>query len=720
MNTSPILAPLNEAQREAVTASPGHVLVLAGAGSGKTRVLVHRVAWLLESCQIPPSRVLAVTFTNKAAVEMRERIEMILQRPLGGMWVGTFHGLAHRMLRIHWREAGLPETFQILDSEDQLRTVRRVVKVLNLDEARWPAKQAQGYINARKEEGLRPANLQSRGDPWLQQMSAIYREYEASCQRSGLVDFSELLLRVHELLRENTELLAHYRQHFQHILVDEFQDTNTIQYAWLQLLAGESGSLFMVGDDDQSIYSWRGARIENIQRFPHDFPAVATYRLEKNYRSTANILAAANAVIANNQSRLGKQLWTDVGNGDPLHLYAAFNELDEARFVIGHIQQWVEQGGLYDDLAVLYRISAQSRALEEALVAERVPYRVHGGQRFYERAEIKDALGYLRLVAFRDDDAAFERVANTPPRSIGPRSMESLREVAREQGVSLWQAAQDLVSSRGLSTRASSAIKAFLDLVQHLSEVTAGQPLDLQVETVIRESGLLEHFKRDKTDRSQTRPENLAELVNAAKQFDGEASGAENPLTMFLAHAALEAGEGRAQANGVHLMTLHAAKGIEFPVVFLCGLEEGLFPHRRSIGESSKLEEERRLCYVGMTRAKQMLYLSYTESRRMHRTDYMPEPSRFIREIPAELVQEVRLRSHVTWQRYAPHPEVQGVFPLGQRVAHKTFGEGVVLNYEGRGTHTRIQVNFQRVGTKWLVLAYANLKAVDSSLGEVY
>ncbi len=724
MDVTHILEPLNQEQRRAVTAPPGHMLVLAGAGSGKTRVLVHRIAWMLATEQATAFSVLAVTFTNKAAAEMRGRIERMLERPIGGMWVGTFHGIAHRLLRTHFKDAGLPEGFQILDSEDQLRCIRRVLKDMNLDEARWVPRQVQGYINARKDEGVRAAHMVDNGDPWLGQMLRIHRNYEEACDRSGIVDFAELLLRAHELLREREDVLRHYRRRFNHILVDEFQDTNAIQYAWLRLIAGDTGWMFAVGDDDQSIYGWRGARIENIHQFSKDFPDVATVRLEQNYRSTANILTASNALIANNQGRLGKNLWTSGSKGDPIHLYTAFNDLDEARFVVSRIQQWVESGDRRDDVAVLYRVSAQSRVFEEALLASSIPYRVHGGLRFYERAEIKNALAYLRLVASRHDDASFERVVNMPARGIGARTVEALRTAARHSQDSLWGAARKLIDGNQLPARAAGAVSDFMALIERLAEEADEQPLEVQTEVIIEKSGLLEHYRRDKTDRAQTRVENLEELVTAAKQFEPDELNEGDRLIAFLSHAALEAGDEQAAEweDCVHLMTLHAAKGLEFPLVFLAGMEEGLFPHQRSSDDAGKIEEERRLCYVGMTRAKRVLVLSHAESRRLHGQEYFPAPSRFLREIPSELLQEVRLRSSVTRpvnfglrargrNRSQPTDDI-GPFRLGQRVEHPKFGEGIVLTLEGQGSHARVQVNFETSGSKWLVLAYANLEEV--------
>ena len=752
MDVTDILEPLNEAQREAVTAPAGHMLVLAGAGSGKTRVLVHRIAWLLATREATPFGILAVTFTNKAASEMRNRIESMLGRPVGGMWVGTFHGLAHRLLRAHWREAGLREDFQILDSDDQLRCIRRVMRDLDLDEKRWPPKQAQGYINARKDEGLRAEHLERPADLWMERMLRVYATYQETCERTGVVDFAELLLRCHELFRDRDDVLAHYRARFRHVLVDEFQDTNTIQYAWLRLLAGSEGHLCCVGDDDQSVYGWRGARIENILQFPRDFADVGTVRLERNYRSSGNILAAANALIANNQGRMGKNLWTEDGDGEPIDVYAGFNDIDEARFIVSRIRQWVEVGGRRDDVAILYRVSAQSRVLEEALLAQRVAYRVYGGLRFYERAEIKNALAYCRLIANRDDDAAFERVVNLPPRGIGARTVDILRTGAKERGESLWAATRRVIADGAASPRAAGALRGFLDLVEELASGHGDIALHELVESTVEGSGLLDYYRQEKIDRAQTRIENLQELVIAAGQFDfdgqerwprdpdadgdergergggrldGESSNTLEPLTAFLSHAALESGEVQA-AEGedlVSLMTLHSAKGLEFPVVFISGMEEGLFPHSRSSDDPGKLEEERRLCYVGMTRAERKLCLSYAESRRLYgNSDRYSTPSRFLRELPPERVEEVRLRGTVSRPGVRVLPRRRaGLEPirdetnglrLGQRVQHPKFGEGVVLTYEGQGGHARVQVNFENAGSKWLVVAYANLVPV--------
>ena len=735
MDVSFIIDPLNDAQREAVTASQDPLLVLAGAGSGKTRVLVHRVAWLVQVEGISPYGILAVTFTNKAAGEMRTRIEQLIGVPTRGMWVGTFHGLAHRLLRAHWKEAGLPQSFQVLDSDDQYRIIRRVLRALELDESRWPPRQSQWYINARKDEGQRPQHIEHKGDPHQRQQVAIYQAYEELCQRSGLVDFAELLLRAHELWLQSPELLKHYQQRFRHILVDEFQDTNTIQYAWLRVLAGTQANITIVGDDDQSIYGWRGAKIENLQRFGKDFQGARTLRLEQNYRSTGVILKAANALIARNDSRMGKKLWTEGNEGEPIQLYPAMNEQDEAHFVIERIQALIEQGEPRSAHAILYRSNAQSRVFEERLLQAGIAYRVYGGLRFFERQEIKDALAYLRLCENHEDDASFDRVVNQPPRGIGERTLAVVRERAKLEKIPLWLAAQELTAGEELSARARNALAAFLKIIQAFAEDIEPLPLGEQVEHVIQCSGLKAHYAKEKGEKGQARIENLDELVNASREFeyDAEEEEALEPLTAFLSHAALEAGEGQADKweDCVQLMTLHSAKGLEFNTVFLCGLEEGLFPHQRSVQEPGRLEEERRLCYVGITRACKRLFITYAEHRRLHGSESYNMPSRFISEIPADLMDEIRPRVQVNRQFANQHPRTpprplsgitlpvgQSIEPgpeglsLGQRVQHAKFGDGVILNYEGQGAHARVQVNFETAGSKWLVVAYANLQPV--------
>lgn len=721
MDITKIIAPLNDAQRQAVTAPSRAMLVLAGAGSGKTRVLVHRIAWQIQVEGVSAHSLLAVTFTNKAAKEMRGRIEELLQFSANAMWIGTFHGLAHRLLRRHAKQCGLPETFQVMDSADQLRVIKRLLNGLNLDEAKWPPRQVQWYINAQKDEGVRAKHMIETGDLYHRQMLAIYRAYEEFCERSGLVDFAELLLRAHELLRDNADVLAFYRQRFRQVHVDEFQDTNTIQYAWLRLLTDGSDNLFVVGDDDQSIYGWRGAKIENIYSFQKHYPNHLVVKLEQNYRSSGNILKAANQVIAHNDGRLGKDLWTESGEGDLISVYAAFNELDEAYFVVERIRAWVNEGGARSDAAILYRSNAQSRQFEEKLVAIGMPYRVYGGLRFFERAEIKNALAYLRLTANRHDDVSFERVVNTPTRGIGAKTVDDIRIIARDQGVSLWRAAVDMINQGRLSARACSALAGFLNLIDRLAEETAELELFEKVKRVVERSGLIELYKNDKAEKGEEKVENLEELVNAARLFDYSADNEENlgELELFLAHAALEAGEmqGEDFEDCVQLMTLHSAKGLEFKLVFMVGMEEGLFPSQQSVEDAGRLEEERRLCYVGMTRAMQRLYLTYSESRRLYGRESYPRPSRFLREIPSECLQEVRMRASVSRPvspvktNTASLPST-GKFKLGQRVSHAKFGEGVVLQMEGDGAHERVQINFKQAGVKWLMLAYAQMEAL--------
>ncbi len=714
MDVSDILSPLNDAQRDAVAAENQNLLVLAGAGSGKTRVLVHRIAWLIRALDFSPWSILAVTFTNKAAREMRSRIEEMLQIPSHGMWVGTFHGLAHRLLKAHWKEAGLPQNFQILDSDDQLRLVKRVCRELELDESRWPPKQAQWYINGQKDEGLRAAHIQvPPGDLFGQTMLQVYRAYEAACERGGMVDFAELLLRAHELWLKNPEVLQHYRGRFRQILVDEFQDTNTIQYAWLRVLAGTDIPVVAVGDDDQSIYGWRGAKIENIQRFAEDFAATRTVRLEQNYRSTQTILQAANGIIAHNFGRLGKELWSAGESGEPITLYAGFNEQDEARFIVEQAHSWILEGNNRSSVAVLYRSNAQSRVMEEALIRAAIPYRIYGGQRFYERMEIRNALAYMRLLVSRGDDAAVERVINTPPRGIGSKTLDTVRECARSREISLWRAIAAVIEEKLLPARALAALEGFTVLINDLDTRSDDMVLEEIAEQVIQGAGLVAYYEKEKGERGQARVENLEELVSAAKQFVPEGEEL-SPLQQFLDSAALDAGDAQAEEHedSIQMMTLHSAKGLEFPLVFLSGMEENLFPHRMSLEEPGRLEEERRLCYVGITRAMEKLVMTYAESRRLHGSENYNTPSRFLREIPAQLLQEVRLNTAIVrpvssiTQAQVPDTELS----LGQRVYHRIFGEGTVLNFEGRGSSARVEVNFDDEGSKWLVLQYANLQ----------
>ena len=721
MDVSHLIDSLNDRQRDAVSAEPGPLLVLAGAGSGKTRVLTHRIAWVCEVDGLSPYSVLAVTFTNKAAAEMRARVESLLGISAAAMWVGTFHGLAHRMLRLHYEAAGLPQNFQILDSDDQLRMVKRVVRQLDLDEARWPPKQAQWFINHNKDEGLRSANVDPGQDPIHQQMLEIYRLYEELCERAGVVDFAELLLRVLELIRDKDDIREHYQRRFQHILVDEFQDTNAIQYAWLRLMAGSETPIFVVGDDDQSIYGWRGARIENIHHFERDFSNTRVIRLEQNYRSTGTILKAANALIDNNQSRLGKELWTQSADGELITYYSAYNEKDEARFVVDRIESWVGEGRSRNEVAILYRSNAQSRQFEETLVTRGVPYRVYGGLRFFERAEIKDTLAYLRMISSPTADNAFERTVNHPPRGIGQKTIDEIRSHARVQSASLWSASLELIESQQLTARARSALQVYVDLVRRMTAELGGLPLAEQIRAIIEISGLDVHFKKDNSEKGQSRIENLQELVGAGKgfEYDAEVDESMSMLDAFLAHAALEAGEAQGDAweDCVQLMTMHSVKGLEFPLVFLVGMEEGLFPHQRSSEEPGRMEEERRLCYVGITRAREQLVVTSAEVRRLYGNESYNMLSRFVREIPDELKQEIRPKAQFsrpvmqtpTRRNYDLAQEDTGLF-VGQRVNHARFGDGIVLNLEGQGAQSRVQVNFETAGSKWLIANMANLQ----------
>lgn len=731
MDVSNILDPLNSAQRAAVCHSNRHALVLAGAGSGKTRVLVHRIAWLVGAENISPFSILAVTFTNKAAAEMRGRIESLLGIPASGMWVGTFHGIAHRLLRAHWEEAELPQNFQILDSDDQKRTLKRLIREMGLDDSQWPAKEAQWYINARKDEGLRAGQIVlypgQKNDVHLMQMIEIYKQYEALCQQAGMIDFAEMLLRAKDLWQKRPDVLHHYRERFQNILVDEFQDTNSIQYEWIKLLAGDTGRVFAVGDDDQSIYGWRGAKIENIHQYGRDFKPVEMYRLEQNYRSTGNILKAANGLIANNTDRLGKELWTDDSDGELIQVYSAFNELDEANYIVDSIQECVREGYKRAECAILYRSNAQSRVLEEALLRAAMPYRVYGGLRFFDRQEIRDVLAYLRLMTNRNDAPAFERIINTPTRGIGNKTLEMVRATAREKNITLWDAVLTVIETKALPPRATSALQQFVDLIEENAVVISELSLSEKIEHAIHHSGLEAHYEKEKGERGQQRIENMQELVQAGLNFEGEDWQSEDEnmdeLSSFLSHAVLESGESQGDEwdDCVQLMTLHSAKGLEFKQVYICGVEEGLFPHRLSAEDPVRLEEERRLCYVGMTRAMENLTLCYAEKRRIYGEDSYPKPSRFLKETPQECLHQVRVTRFakpanafsdtLTTSPYTEKPQDDNgmSISLGQRVNHPSFGEGMVMNYEGEGRHARVQINFEEVGSKWLVMEYANL-----------
>jgi DNA helicase-2/ATP-dependent DNA helicase PcrA len=724
MDVTPIIDSLNDAQRQAVTAPAHAMLVLAGAGSGKTRVLVHRIAWQIQVNGFSPHSMLAVTFTNKAAREMRGRIETLLHLSAQGLWIGTFHGLAHRLLRRHAERAGLPDTFQVMDTSDQLRVIKRVLNLLNYDAEKWDAKQIQWHINAQKDEGLRADMAVETNDDYQRHTQAIYQAYQDHCNRSGLVDFAELLLRAYELLRDNPDILAHYQHRFQQVHVDEFQDTNTIQYLWLLLLTEGRDNLFVVGDDDQSIYGWRGAKIENIRSFQRHYPHHQVVKLEQNYRSTGTILKAANKLIASNQGRMGKELWTQAGVGEPIALYSAFNEQDEAYFVVERIRAWVAGGGARRDVAILYRSNVQSRQFEEKLMATGTPYRVYGGLRFFDRVEIKNALAYLRLMANRNDDASFERIINTPTRGIGAKTVDEIRALARTHTVSLWTAAVRLLKQGSLSARAGHALDGFLRLVTDLRDQTTELELAEKVKLAIEKSGLITLYEKDKADKGEEKIDNLKDLVSAAQLFDTrQAPDDDEPqgeLEMFLTHASLESGElqGDDFDDCVQLMTLHSAKGLEFKLVFLVGMEEGLFPSQQSTDDVGRLEEERRLCYVGITRAMQQLYLTHSESRWLYGQVKDCRPSRFLREIPADTVQEVRPRAQISRPVTAVvKPKAAPLlssshYKVGQKVQHEKFGAGVILQIEGEGAQERVQVKFATVGIKWLMLSFAKLEVV--------
>lgn len=727
MDFSLLLDGLNDKQREAVAAPIGNYLVLAGAGSGKTRVLTHRIAWLIGVENVPESNILAVTFTNKAASEMRHRIESTLfqtsNHSMFGMWVGTFHSIANRLLRSHYLDADLPQDFQIMDSEDQVRLLKRLLKLHNIDEKHFPPKHVAWYINAQKDKGNRARDIEHHNDLNEKKLVEIYQLYQEACDRAGLLDFAELLIRTYEMLKKKPLILQRYQQRFQHILIDEFQDTNNIQYDLIRLLAGDSGKVMIVGDDDQSIYGWRGAQVENIQKFLKDYPKAETIRLEQNYRSTGHILSAANELIANNDNRLGKNLWTASGNGDPVEIYCAFNELDEARFVASQIQQWKEDEGSYSECAVLYRSNSQSRVIEEALIQANIPYRIYGGMRFFERQEIKDALAYLRLIANRQDDAAFERVVNTPPRGIGDRTLDTIRQITRTRSITLWQAVQVALNEEQLSGRSASALLRFVELINAMDEETSEMALTEQTDFVIKKSGLYEMYKQEKGEKGEVRIENLEELVTATKQFTPPEEAEElTPLTAFLTHASLEAGEAQASPHQeyVELMTLHSAKGLEFPRVFMVGVEEGIFPSGMSFDEG-RLQEERRLAYVGITRAKRKLTISYAELRRLYGKEERHIPSRFIAELPKENIREIRLRGNINraanFGTVAKHPPKttasileDDVWKMGQKVYHAKFGQGTIINVEGSGEATRLQIAFQGNGIKWLIAKMAKLE----------
>ena len=713
-----LLANLNTPQLQAVTLPPVHGLILAGAGSGKTRVLTTRIAWLMSTGQVGPHGILAVTFTNKAAKEMTTRLAALVPINTHGMWIGTFHGLCNRLLRAHYREAGLPQTFQILDSADQLAMVKRLLKNLNVDDEKYPPRELCHFINAHKEQGVRAGQAEAY-DNYTQKRVELYAEYEAQCNREGVVDFAELLLRCYELLQRNEPIRKHYQARFRFILVDEVQDTNKLQYAWLQLIAADGAKIFAVGDDDQSIYAFRGAEVGNMRDFERDFAGPNVIRLEQNYRSQGNILAAANALIKNNRSRLGKNLWTDAGDGEPIRAFEGYSDIDEARFIVEEIRELVREGVSPTQIAILYRSNAQSRILEHELFAKAVPYKVYGGLRFFERQEIKHALAYLRLLGNPDDDTAFLRVVNFPTRGIGARSLESLQATAYQTNCSLYNAAASLSGKAGVT------VGGFIRMIETLRQETAELPLPEIVEHIVEKSGLAQHYRMDK--EGQERLENLDELINAAASFvddDGVVMGHQaegGALVSFLTHASLEAGEHQAGEGqeAVQLMTVHSAKGLEFDVVFISGLEQGLFPHENSVAQGQEgLEEERRLMYVALTRARQRLYLSCAQTRMLHGQTRYCVPSSFLDEIPENLLLKLNKKSAPApsatpafGSGYSAEP-VAGGLRIGQAVEHAKFGLGVIVSTEGRGADARVQVNFGGSGMKWLALEYAKLTPV--------
>jgi DNA helicase-2/ATP-dependent DNA helicase PcrA len=727
----PLLAGLNNKQLEAVTLPQQSALILAGAGSGKTRVLTARIAWLIQTEQVSPTGLLAVTFTNKAAKEMLTRITASLPINTRGMWVGTFHGLCNRLLRAHHREAGLPASFQILDIADQLSVIKRLMKLLNIDDEKFPPKQVQNYINGCKDEGLR-AHAVDAYDPHSQKLREIFEEYDKQCQRDGVADFAELLLRCYELLERDTNIRQHYQNRFRYILVDEFQDTNRLQYQWLKLLAGSNNCMFAVGDDDQSIYGFRGARVGNMRDFETDFNVQSIVKLEENYRSHSNILDAANAIISHNKNRLGKNLWTSAGAGEPVRVYQAYNDNDEAQFIVDEIKMLHAEGTELGEMALLYRSNAQSRVLEHALFSANLPYRVYGGLRFFERAEIKHALAYMRLIANANDDTALLRVINFPARGIGARSLEQLQEAARAENCSLWQAA---INKVGHGKVGGKGIDGFVALIRQMVDEAYGISLSELAELATTLSGLKAHYQNEK--EGEDRIANLEELVTAAVAFtnqdfgnhsnaDGETE--QDLLTQFLSHASLEAGEHQADVGreALQLMTVHASKGLEFKVVFISGLEEGLCPHEQSTYEANGLEEERRLMYVAVTRARQRLYLSHAQSRMLHGQVRYGIPSRFLDEIPEELLKRLNSKPVAKSGYGRDYNELPAImskqqsstqksampWKIGQQVAHSKFGNGVVVSYEGNANDMRVQVNFGREGLKWLALEFAKLTAI--------
>ena len=722
MDVSHILENLNDDQRNAVTSEKQHLLVLAGAGSGKTRVLVHKVAWEVEALGKNPSSIMAVTFTNKAANEMRSRIETLLQAQIFDSWIGTFHGLSHKLLKRFHKEADLSSGFTILDSDDQLRIIKRISKEFNLDEATWPARQSQWQINSWKDEGIRSLKVNEDGDFYTETVNKIYKEYEKTCNRDDLVDFGELILKSYEVIKKSPSVKTFFESRFESVLIDEFQDTNTIQYKWLQEIASAKTKITAVGDDDQSIYGWRGAKVEHVNSFTEDYNNTEVIRLEQNYRSTSVILNAANSLIDNNKDRLGKNLWTEKVEGEHIILYQAYNEQDEARYVADVLKDWMLKGGTYEETAILYRSNAQSRAIEEALLRISIPYRIYGGLRFYERLEIKNAIAYLKVIFNNNDNPSFERSVSNPTRGVGEKTLNKIRQTSKKYNISYIKASAKLIDEGNISGRGGAGLKDYLEFVAGCKNFIEENTLSELMELIIKETGLYAYHGKEAGEKGKTRTENLEELITATKNFEQsikEEITNSQIAEKYLDIISLDSGDRQASEHddAAQLMTMHSAKGLEFKLVILTGLEESLFPHGRSMESSSQLEEERRLCYVAITRAMEKLYITHAESRRLHGTDTFNPPSRFLKEIPKDLIDEIRPRAQTNipynrkdFSETKIEFEMDIGISLGQKVRHKKFGEGIVLNYEGSGESARVQVNFEDSGTKWLVMSYANLE----------
>ncbi|VFP78481.1 DNA helicase II [Candidatus Erwinia haradaeae] len=721
MDIYKLLNCLNKQQRTAVSAPRGHFLVLAGAGSGKTRVLVHRIAWLLDVEKCSEKSIMAVTFTTKASKEMRDRLDKLMGIPKENIWIGTFHSLSYRLLCSHYLQAGLPKNFQILDSDDQHRLLQRLMKCKNLDSKKWSISKIVGYINHKKEKGLRPKDITSYNSLTEKTWIGLYKIYQDVCDRSGLVDFSELLLRAYELLRDQSHIRDYYQKRFTNILVDEFQDTNDIQYKWIRILSGTCSKVVIVGDDDQSIYGWRGAQAENIQRFIQDFSGAVTIRLEQNYRSQNNILDAANALISYNNIRLGKQLWTEERNGDPISIYCALDELDEARFVVRSLQAWIEQGRLLGECVILYRVNIQAGVLEEILLEKNIPYQLHNGTHFFQRKEIKDLLSYLRLIVNRNDDAAFERVINTPLRRIGVHTLDCIRQVSSDYNITLWQSSQEILKQGGLiGNMASSYLEGFILLVDRLDKITKALPLDLQTQRILQDTGLWAMYRDKKQEMDQSRIAHLEEFINLAQKYSSSRHmhSKTTLLQDFLSDILIDMGEvnnSNKRKDAVQLMTLHASKGLEFSQVFIVGMEEGIFPSQASLDNGGGyLEEERRLAYVGITRAMQRLTLTHAKKRRLYGQEVSYMPSRFISELPDHCVKKISCNTRANWSFHNKNIEFpfinkESFFTVGQSVNHTKFGKGTIINVIGFGKDRRIQVEFYNQDIRWLFAVYARL-----------